>query len=139
MFYGEVGCVLEIIREAEGNRYCFYNSESRIIDTGRYKNDLFEGVGFREEEKLCAIELSRAIPSPFIRIDMISNENSWFVGEITAHPGGFDEFNKEWDFYLGKKFMNARARLFEDLLLGKRFDTYLNRYEQSHIDALRKF
>jgi len=137
MFYGDIGVVLEIKREQDGNRYCYYDSNARIVETGRYADSLFEGEGFREEEKLCAIELSRAIPSPYIRIDIISNENHYYVGELTAHPGGFETFNHEWDFILGKKFIAARARLTEDLLSGKRFDAYLTRHKQSPVDTLK--
>ena len=132
MFYGEVGAVLEVSRGKDGNRHCFYDSESKIINTGRYKETAFEGAGFSEEEKNCAIAISASIPSPFVRIDLISSEKGFWVGEITAHPGGFEDFNKEWDFILGGKFIQARARLLEDLLKGKVFGAYLNRGIESN-------
>jgi len=138
MFYGDVGAILEIRRGQDGDRHCYYDSNAKVVETGQYADSLFEGQGFREEEKLCAIELSKAIPSPYIRIDLISNGNNYYVGELTAHPGGFETFNHEWDFIFGKKFIAARARLTEDLLSGKRFDAYLNRHKQSHTDTLEK-
>lgn len=127
MFYGEVGAVLEVHRGSDGNRHCFYDGNSEIVNTGRYRETAFEGGGFSQDQKECAMEISTSIPSPFVRVDLISNEKGFWVGEITAHPGGFEEFNKEWDFFLGVKFVQAKARLLEDLLQGKSFTTYLNR------------
>lgn len=130
MFYGEVGAVLEVHRGSDGNRHCFYDGNSEIVNTGRYRETAFEGGGFSQDQKECAMEISASIPSPFVRVDLISNEKGFWVGEITAHPGGFEEFNKEWDFFLGVKFIQAKARLLEDLLQGKSFSAYLGRGEQ---------
>lgn len=127
MFYGKVGVVLEVLRKSSGNAHCFYNSRSEVVITGRYKSTLFDGEGFSLFEKKCAETISQEIPSPFVRVDLLSNGDKFRVGEITAHPGGFDEFNQEWDFKLGKEFLAARSRLFEDLLAGKTFERYLAR------------
>lgn len=127
MFYGEVGAVLEVHRGSDGNRHCFYDGNSEIVNTGRYRETAFEGGGFSQDQKECAMEISASIPSPFVRVDLISNGKEFWVGEITAHPGGFEDFNKEWDFFLGVMFIQAKARLLEDLLQGKSFATYLNR------------
>lgn len=125
-FYGEIGLVLEIKRMKDGNRHCFYNSEGDVIDVGRYDRTLFKGNGFSETEKQYAIEVSRAIPSPFVRVDLISGEKGSFVGEITAHPGGFENFNQKWDVEMGELFIKARARLIEDLISGKQFSSYFD-------------
>ncbi|MGP9639911.1 ATP-grasp fold amidoligase family protein [Halomonas sp. AOP42-A1-14] len=131
MFYGEVGVALEVKRGEAGNQHCFYNSGSDIINTGRYKETAFKGAGFSDAQRNCAVAISKAIPSPFVRVDLIVNDGNFWVGEITAHPGGFEEFNKEVDFLLGERFIEARARLMEDLLNGKKFDEYLKRYNYS--------
>jgi len=130
MFYGEVGAVLEIQRGQEKDLHCYYDADGNIVKTGQYEDSWFEGAGFSEAEKSCAIALSQSIPSPYIRIDLISNGVDYHVGELTAHPGLFETFSHEWDSFFEKKFLEARARLLEDLLLGKRFDAYLNRYDQ---------
>jgi hypothetical protein len=127
MFYGKVGVVLEVQRGLKGSTHCFYNENSEVINTGRYRETSFEGSGFSDGAKECAINIGENIPSPFVRVDLIVKEGKFWVGEITAHPGGFEDFNKEWDFRLGKEFIEARARLSEDLLSGKDFSSYTGR------------
>lgn len=122
-----MGAVLEIKREEGKVSHCFYDEEGAAIETGRYNNTAFSGDGFRKEERVCAEIVSSFIPSPFVRIDIISSENGFKVGEITAHPGGYEEFNDFWDCKLGYKFVEARARLLEDMVSGKDFDLYLGR------------
>lgn len=126
-FYGKVGAVLEIKREEGEVSHCFYDEEGRVIETGRYNKTAFSGGGFRKEERACAEIVSSFIPSPFVRIDIISSKNGFKVGEITAHPGGYEEFNDFWDCKLGHKFVEARARLLEDMVSGKNFHLYLGR------------
>lgn len=127
MFYGEIGVVLEVKRNQSGNQHCFYDSDSRLVKTGRYRETEFVGSGFETEVGECAKKISECIPSPFIRVDLIVSEKGYRVGELTAHPGGYENFSGVWDTFLGEKFIKARARLLEDMLSGKEFDKYLKR------------
>lgn len=125
-FYGEVALALEIKRGEDPIRHCFYRGDGEVVLTGKYKESLFQGDGVNANILDMGRQISSLIPSPFIRVDFIVGGNDFAVGELTAHPGGYEDFNHEWDHKLGVDFLKARARLFEDLLAGKSFSAYLN-------------
>lgn len=126
-FYGRIGLVLEILRGANPILHCFYDSDVNIVNTGKYSDSSFVGKGVDPCMYQMASEISLKIPAPFIRIDFIESNNNIAVGELTAHPGGFENFSAEWDHKLGLYFLEARAKLFEELLDGKKFDEYISR------------
>lgn len=119
-FYGEVALVLEVERFPE-RRYCWWDGDGKPVDTGKYTQSTFEGVGFDAEALKVAKTLSSAIPAPFCRIDLLKGHDRTVFGEITPRPGGFQDFDADMDFRLGKAFMRAEGRLQQDLLKGKSF------------------
>ena len=129
MFYGKPGVILEINRSNHDNKYCYYDDRGNVVNTGKYEDMLFIGKGFSQEMLDVATRISKLIPAPFIRVDLLGDRYDFKVGELTAHPGGYENFNHEWDYKLGKLFIEARANLFNDLVDGVSFDNYLSRYE----------
>lgn len=109
-FYGEVGFVLEVERASE-TRYCEWLPDGRLASTGRYADQAFVGNGFANEHLEIAKRISKAIPTPFMRIDFVKSKNSFAFCEFTPRPGQFSSFNKEFDRYLGECYLSAEGRL----------------------------
>lgn len=122
-FYGKVGIVLEIVRYPE-LKYCWWTATGERVFTGKYEYSSFEGKGVTEEEIKMAEEISREIPAPFIRIDFLRGEENLVFGELTPKPGNYDEFDTPTDKWLGDFYLEAEARLEQDLLSGKEFHYY---------------
>ena len=119
-FYGRVALVLEVERFPE-RRYCWWDGRGNSVCTGKYTNSVLDGAGFDARALRMAKKLSRSIPAPFCRVDLLKGHDRTVFGEITPRPGGFHEFDAETDFRLGKAFMQAEGRLQQDLLKGKSF------------------
>ena len=122
-FYGKTPLVLEIIRYPE-MQYCWWTAEGQPLLTGKYNDQLFQGDGFTPEELEQVNEISRQIPSPFLRIDFLKGEDGLVFGEFTPKPGNYDEFDESIDRWLGDCFLEAESRLTKDLLRGKKFDAF---------------
>lgn len=131
-FYGKVGIILEIVRDPE-IRQCWWSVDGDRLKTGKYEESLFHGLGVTEEQIQVAEQLSSEIPVPFIRIDFLLGEEGLVFGEFTPKPGNYDEFNQETDQFLGDYFLDAEARLVDDLLQGKQFLAYKEYVEQGNI------
>lgn len=119
-FYGEAPLVLEVVR-SPFKGFTWWDADGNKTTTGKYKNLDFEGIGFTQEAYDAAIEISKAIPAPFIRVDFLNGEDGPVLGEFTGHPGKYEQFNRLTDRVLGKHFLEAESRLFRDLLAGKKF------------------
>ncbi|WP_254846677.1 ATP-grasp fold amidoligase family protein [Oceanobacillus sojae] len=122
-FYGKTGVILEIIRTPE-IKYCWWNGKGERIQTGKYDDKAFEGLGVLQEEIEMAERISKMIPSPFMRIDFLRSEDGLVFGEFTPKPGNYDEFNDNIDTYLGNLFIEAQGKLDKDLLQGKSFEIF---------------
>lgn len=122
-FYGKVGFVLEVDR-TNGGRYCEWLPNGELANTGRYTNQKLSGQGFNQQELKLAESISAQIPSPFMRIDFLKTQHELVLGEFTPRPGKFDEFNPEFDNYLGQLYLQAEGQLQKDLFEGKQFNTF---------------
>ena len=121
-FYGEIPLVLETIREPSIKR-CWYNKDNNIINTGKYNNNLFTGLGYDVDLYETARKISLEIPAPFIRIDFIVGDG-FYLNEFTPKPSNCDGFSKGFDKLLGDEFLKARGRLDQDLIQGKSFSAF---------------
>ncbi|QQK78495.1 CapA family protein [Salicibibacter cibi] len=127
VFYGENVLVQEVIREDGGNKYQFWDANNKKVFTGKLDGEdqiYKEAKGFNNEDLDAIIQASLEIPAPFMRIDMLKGNNELVFGEATYYPGGFHNFNAEWDRRLGEAYVNAEARLKRDLLEGKEFKAF---------------
>ena len=131
-FYGKVGLILEIVRDPEV-RQCWWTPSGERIETGKYEESLFHGLGVTQEEMKLAETLSSEIPVPFLRIDFLRGEDGLVFGEFTPKPGNYDEFDQVTDQLLGDYFLDAEARLVDDLLQGKTFKTYKQHVQQTNL------
>ena len=122
-FYGKVGLVLEINRYPE-LMYAWWTRSGERLRTGKYDGYLFRGDGVTEKEIALAENISKEIPAPFIRIDFLRSTDGLVFGEFTPKPGNYNEFSKETDQLLGDLFLEAEARLEEDLYNGKPFTRF---------------
>lgn len=124
-FYGETIFIQESRREPD-LEVCFYTPDNEPVRTGRYEDLVYEGVGVTQEHVKEVARISKQIPHPFMRIDMLNGEDGLVFGEFTPRPGNFDELNAYWDRRLGEEWARAESRILADLLSGKKFDAYLN-------------
>ncbi|WP_078594227.1 ATP-grasp fold amidoligase family protein [Evansella clarkii] len=122
-FYGKVGLILEVVRYPEV-KYCWWSPEGALTDTGKYKDQLFEGNGVTAEHIKQAEKISLEIPAPFVRIDFLKTGDELVFGEFTPKPGNYDHFNHYYDKLLGDYILEAEHRLVNDLLSGKQFQNY---------------
>lgn len=126
MFYGEIGIVLENVKKPNLRR-CWFDSKSNLIETGKYQDKKFQGVGFNKSlaDEVC--RLSAMLPVPFMRIDLIkSHDDKLVLGEFSPKPAGYDLYNAEIDQFLGSLFLDAEARLAKDLILrNNKFNEFL--------------
>lgn len=135
-FYGKVGLILEIIRYPE-LRHCWWTATGERVATGKYEETVFKGVGVNDEDIRLAEKISGEIPAPFIRIDFLRSDTGLVFGEFTPKPGNYDEFDDRTDQWLGDFFLDAEARLMDDLWNGKPFDHYKNLISNGSIDGDR--
>lgn len=124
-FYGQVGLVLESQRIPELKR-CWYDNELNIVNTGRYEDLLFEGSAKKDLQGLLelASEISLEIPAPFVRIDFLKQGENVYLGEFTPIPGGYQNFNLEWDMKLGESYQRATTRIMLDIAKNKKFSKF---------------
>lgn len=88
-FYGECPLVLEIDRNKNKTRYCWWDENGDVMPTGKYEGELFRGDGFDKNLLDIAKATSLRIPAPFIRIDFLNANPQPVLGEFTPRPGIF--------------------------------------------------
>ncbi len=65
--------------------------------------------------------LSRAVPVPFVRVDLYQVPDGVMLGELTPLPGASGSFTTKHDRYLGAMYDDAEGRLNLDLARGRSF------------------
>lgn len=130
-FYGVSGMFLEIDRFSEAEiRFATYTESGRQIERGpNYLS--FPGSGIPNGLRELSQRISLASPVPFLRLDFHWGNGGLYLGEITPRPGGTyaGEQFEEVDKMLGDHFADAQARLYADLLDGKKFCDFLAAYD----------
>ncbi|TMW72324.1 CapA family protein [Alteribacter natronophilus] len=119
-FYGEVLFVSET-NPMYKKKFCYWDEDMNIVQTGRYDEQFYRGNGFTREELEMVKAASREIPAPFIRLDMLKGKDGLFFGEATPRSGHFQLFNEEFDLKMGESYRTAERRIFNDLFAGKSF------------------
>lgn len=59
-----------------------------------------------------------------MRIDILRSSKGSFFGEFTPWPGDFRYFPNRFDRMMGEMYLEAQARLEDDLWNGKSFDHF---------------
>lgn len=124
VFYGQLGWISEIQRQPK-KLHNTIDKSGKPLDYKIYKkNVLFRGAGASGDEIAMVEKTSLEIPAPFIRIDFLRGKNGLVFGEFTPRPGIIGAVNKIIDLNYGKMFHDADARLYTDLISGKKFDLF---------------
>ncbi|MBA0123939.1 hypothetical protein H0B56_00090 [Haloechinothrix sp. YIM 98757] len=123
--YGEVLLVRESRRLPGGTQAVqFWTGAGERTDVGIPDEPLPEARGATPEQCELVREISRRIPVPFMRIDMLRGEDELVFGEFTPRPGGFEQLNAEWDRAFAEGWVRAEGRIIEDVLTGKDFSAF---------------
>lgn len=108
MYYGVVGAVLEIKRSDKAYQ-CWYDEDGNVLESERRNQPWFEGTGFEPQVLEYARKISLSIPAPFMRIDFYKGADSYYLGELTPHPGRyFPEYSQSLDEQLGTLFARQK-------------------------------
>lgn len=121
-FYGKVAMALEYVRYPV-HKARFWDRDGAPVETG-ISYPSMEGLGITKKDVETVEAISREIPRPYMRIDMLRGHDELVLGEFTPRPGGFEGFNAEWDRRFGEEWIHAEKRLIADLLDGKRFSAF---------------
>lgn len=125
-FYGEIALVTEIQRYPKMVWDYWAKPGERIKPPGNWKRALFKGNGPSDDDFETVKHISRSIPYPFVRIDMIKGEHGILFGEFTPRPGSAMGLSSNWDRLMGEAWFRAEQRLQDDLLVsGKDFTAFL--------------
>lgn len=130
-FYGKCPLVWEIVR-FPSPRACWWDDDKTPADVGRlYAHyEPLNGIGYSDAAMQFALNISKQIPAPFVRIDVMNGVDGPVLGEFTGHPGNFDRMAPKYDRILGEAFLDAENRLFADLMAGKEFRAFHECFSQ---------
>lgn len=129
-FYGEVLFVLEV-RRSPGIEACYWSRDGDPLSVA-WDEHRFDGDGVTNEQVALVEQLSREIPAPFMRIDMLRGEDDLVFGEFTPRDGKFHTYSTMWDRRMGEAWARAEARLIGDVIAGKRFDAFAEVWTGRH-------
>lgn len=115
-FQGAIGMIEVIGRlsREKGAVYRFFDPDG--TDLGQARADLpidsrLPSPRHLAELVSAAETLSRAIMTPFVRVDLYEREQGIVFGEITPEPGGASILREDIDVRLGKLWEDAQLRL----------------------------
>lgn len=125
-FYGTVGHVLLRRMAQHGNtRTAHWQYLDRDgVDLGDVAEGRTVDPGLPKPPKLAefvdiAERLSRAVPTPMIRVDLYDTTQGVQFGEFTVMPGGQQTYREDHDRTLGELWEQAAGRLQHDLANGR--------------------
>ncbi len=121
-FHGEVLFILEILRHPD-LQACYWSRDGEPISVA-WDEYRFEGDGVKPDEVALVEQISREIPAPFVRIDMLRGERELVFGEFTPRDGNFENYPSEWDRRMGEAWARAEGRIIADVMAGKRFEAF---------------
>jgi hypothetical protein len=133
-FYGNVALVHEIVR-FPSTKYCFWHGDHTRVETTAFKEPSFIGIGFTEKMLRTAEKISLEIPTPFISIDFHRTASDLVFCEFSPRPGAVWRYEEFIDQMLGDAYLAAEGRLFNDLMAGRKFNTFARlkeNYETRH-------
>lgn len=91
-----------------------FSPQGERLNTGKYATSEMTldvpKVAIREIASI-AQELFKKIPLSFARLDFYYSNSGVFLGEVTPIPGDSGDFSKQWNYLMGKKWVEARAIL----------------------------
>lgn len=112
MFRGRVGAAF--VRRNPEHSFTWYDAEWRPISSGipMHRLDLqAPPPAQRDELTALAVRLSRALPLPFVRVDLYGTAAGPVVGELTPFPGWANDLGDELDAQLGRLYEAAENAL----------------------------
>lgn len=115
MFRGRVGAAF--VRRNPAHTFTWFDEAWNPIVSGIRQHPRDPSVGppsQRAELTDLAVRISRALPLPFVRVDMYSTSRGPVVGELTPYPGWAHDVDTELDIKLGILYERAESELIAD-------------------------
>ena len=121
-FESNILFILKIDRNIHPNSFSFFDGNFEPLDSGKVKVNSdhaqlgkFERPANWELMIDTACRVARFVDRPFISVDMYTNGNECFVGELTPGPGGpyFGKlflFSYEFDLFLGSALISGYGK-----------------------------
>lgn len=113
-FQGEVGIILQIQRTEAGRRTHFWSPMWARIPGARLQTPSDRGLPWPLNPSgllAVATDASKAVPVPFVRVDLYEHQGEVFLGELTPMPGSRQRFRRSIDLELGRMWETAEAKL----------------------------
>ena len=125
-FYGKIPLVLHkrnlFANGKWSSMYQWYDYHWRPIFTGKYLGKIDKSMrpSIQGKDQLIesAVNVSRKIPVPFIRLDLYFSSGKVYFGEFTQYPGGADKFDPTFSEFLAENWHQASVRLENDIAQG---------------------
>jgi glutathione synthase/RimK-type ligase-like ATP-grasp enzyme len=110
---GRVELVMQIDRRARGATWLkLWSPELTEVGPGRQEvpyDASLPAPGRPRELVEAAERLARALPGPFVRVDLYDAPDGVVFGEISPHPGGTNQFTPDLDRRMGEAWERALA------------------------------
>lgn len=136
-FYGEVVDVMlrRVTRHNDIGSYSYRFLDEHGRDRGQVRNKdrpVSDDIAVpRDLDHMVAVAkvLSRAVPVPFVRVDLYQVPDGVMLGELTPLPGSSETFSTEHDRLLGRAYDEAEARLSLDFARGRPYAVVLGPHD----------
>lgn len=118
-FDGRVEFILQIDRNTVPDSMVFFDGEFNLIDESLVESDfriVQKGIPLVPKNNKSLIEnaqlISRYSNRPFVSVDVYTNGQDVYIGELTGGPGGpyygaAFRFTDKFDIFLGEKMING--------------------------------
>lgn len=122
-FNGQVEFILQINRNTSPDSMVFFDKEFNLMDEDLVESDFLivkKGDPFIPKNNKNLIEVaqlvSKYVNCPFISVDVYTNGQDVYIGELTGSPGGpyygaAFRFTDKFDLFLGEKMIDGYKSL----------------------------
>lgn len=114
-FQGETPLICQISRTFSGREDKYYGGDWVDLGRVRYAKPAVRHLPLPElpDHLLgAAASLSRAVPVPFVRVDLYESRGQVYLGELTPAPGSGQRYQRWLDIEMGRAWQRAEATLF---------------------------
>jgi hypothetical protein len=139
MFGDQCGLVLQKMHLPDAVTFRWWGPDWQPVDVGKYTAKIDKRLRApRDPSRVLelAASVSRSLPMPFIRVDLIEGADGYCLSEVAPTPGTYHRFFSEWDARLGMLWEAAELAWGHRFLVDDQFQPAL-RIMRSDVEPLR--